>query len=429
MTPRIAYLINMYPMASLTFIRREIAALESLGVSVRRYAVRSWHVGLVDPADRAEAERTRTILAVGWLRLFGSLLRTAVCRPRYFLVALAALRKLNRASTRGWLTHAAYLAEACVLLGWLEVDNVTHLHVHFGSNSTTVALLCRLLGGPPYSLTVHGPEEFDQPLALSLTLKIRHATFVVAVSSYGRSQLWRWAEFRDWEKVKVVRCGVDPTFLSTPPSPPSALPRLVNIGRLVEQKGQLLLVEAARRLRDQSRKCEIILIGDGELRPVLEERIRQLDLGGSVKLAGWMTGEQVRAELLAARALVLPSFAEGLPVVIMEALALGRPAVATYIAGIPELVRPKETGWLVPAGDAELLAEAIAEVLDAPLELLERLGRAGAGAWLKSMTCGSKPRSCWGSSKRPDRTRPDTTAIRLPPAAARQVIDIDAQAS
>ena len=378
MKQKIAYLINTYPMPSQTFVRREIAVIEALGLTVLRYAVRAWDSPLIDPSDLAEAERTRTILGVGWMSLLGSMLRTAVSRPRKFFRALATLRSLSRASARGWLTHMAYLAEACVLLGWLKTGGVTHLHVHFGTNSTTVALLCRLLGGPPYSFTVHGPEEFDQPLAYSLTTKIRHAAFVVAVSSFGRSQLWRWAEFRDWEKVHIVRCGVDPTFLSTPPSPPSSLPRFVNIGRLVEQKGQLLLVEAAARLRDLGRECELVLIGGGTLRPVLEARIRELDLGATVKLVGWMTGEQVRQELFAARALVLPSFAEGLPVVIMESLALGRPAISTYIAGIPELVRPNETGWLVPAGDAEALAKAMIEVLDTPLDQLERMGRAGA---------------------------------------------------
>jgi glycosyltransferase involved in cell wall biosynthesis len=378
MPKTIAYLINMYPMASLTFIRREIAALESLGVQVRRYAVRAWDTPLVDPDDLAEAGRTRRILDVGKVRLLGALLGTALRRPGRFFRALAQAWRLGKGSSRGRLVQLAYLAEACVLRGWTARDGITHLHVHFGTNSASVALLCRLLGGPPYSFTVHGPEEYDQPIALALGTKIHHAAFVVAVCSFGRSQLWRWAEFRDWDKVKVVRCGVDPAFLNVPPSPPSSQPRLISIGRLVEQKGQMLLVDAAARLRDQGRVFEIVLIGGGTLRPALEKRIRDLQLGGHIILAGWMTGEQVRQEILASRALVLPSFAEGLPVVIMEALALRRPVVATYVAGIPELVRPGETGWLVPAGDAEELAEAIAQVLDAPADQLERMGQAGA---------------------------------------------------
>ncbi len=311
MTRKVAYLINMYPMSSLTFIRREIAALEELGARVSRFAVRAWHNRLVDPQDQAEAERTRTILAVGGLRLLAALVTMAVRRPAKFCAALSALHTLNRASTRGCLAHLAYLAEACVLVGWLEADGAEHLHVHFGSNSAAVALLCRLLGGPPYSFTVHGPEEFDQPASFSLGLKIRHAAFVAAVSSYGRSQLWRWAEFRDWEKVHVIRCGLDAAYLNAPASPPPARARLVNVGRLEEQKGQMVLVEAAARLRDQGRTLEIIVIGDGSLRPALERRIGELGLQDVVRLAGWRTGDEVRQELLGARRLCCPVLPKG----------------------------------------------------------------------------------------------------------------------
>jgi len=375
---KIAYLINQYPMASLTFIRREIAAIEATGRSVQRYAVRAWDTPLVDPDDLTEAARTRRILDDGSLRLLSALVGTALSMPRRFARALAEVWRLGRKSERGVLIHLIYLAEACVLCNWTRQDRIDHLHVHFGSNSATVAMLCRLLGGPPYSFTVHGPEEFDRPASLGLGRKIRHAAFVVPISSYGRSQLWRWAEFRDWGKVHVIHCGLDESYLGAPVSPPCSAPRLINIGRLSEQKGQLILVEAAARLRAQGRDFEIVLIGGGPLREAIEERICQLDLGAHVKLAGWMTGPQVRHELLASRGLVLPSFAEGLPVVIMEALALRRPVISTYVAGIPELVRPGETGWLVPAGDVDELVAAMIQMLDAPLDQLERMGQTGA---------------------------------------------------
>jgi colanic acid/amylovoran biosynthesis glycosyltransferase len=375
---RIGYFINQYPMASQTFIRREIAAIEAMGTPIKRYAVRGWDTPLVDPDDQSEAAKTRRILDVGIPRLLRALLATVVSRPRKFARALAESWRLGRQSDRGVVIHFAYLAEACVLRTWTQSDSIDHLHVHFGSNSATVALLCRLLGGPPYSFTVHGPEEFDRPVALGLRTKIRHAAFVVCISTYGRSQLWRWAEFRDWSKVHVVHCGLDGDFFETPRSAPSQAPRLINIGRLSEQKGQLTLVEAAARLRAQGRAFEIILIGGGVLREPIEERIRQLDLCQYVKLAGWRTGSEVKQQLLDSRGLVLPSFAEGLPVVIMESLALGRPVISTYIAGIPELVSPGENGWLVPAGDVEELAAAMTKMLDAPIDELERMGRAGA---------------------------------------------------
>jgi colanic acid/amylovoran biosynthesis glycosyltransferase len=375
---QIAYLINQYPMASLTFIRREIAAIEATGRSVQRYAVRAWDTPLVDPDDVAEAARTRRILDVGSFRLLSALVGASLSAPRRFARALSEVWRLGRNSERGVLIHLIYLAEASVLRKWTQQDHIEHLHVHFGSNSTAVAMLCRLLGGPPYSFTVHGPEEFDRPVSLGLGQKIRHAAFVVSICSFGRSQLWRWAEARDWGKVHVIHCGLDQTFLDAPHSPPSAALRLINIGRLSEQKGQLILVEAAARLRAQGRDFEIVLIGGGPLREAIAERIRQLDLGAHVKLAGWMTGPQVQQELLASRGLVLPSFAEGLPVVIMEALALRRPVISTYVAGIPELISNGETGWLVPAGNVEQLVAAMIQMLDAPIDQLERMGRAGA---------------------------------------------------
>jgi glycosyltransferase involved in cell wall biosynthesis len=380
MTKTVGYLVNQYPAASQTFIRREVAAVEAAGTPVRRYAVRPWDTELVDPDDRAEAARTRWILREGATRVLGAMASSAVRRPGPFARALAAAWSMGGASGRR-LVHLVYLAEACLLRDWLEQDGVDHLHAHFGTNSAALALLCRHLGGPPYSFTMHGPEEFDRPVELSLGAKIHHAAFVAAISSFTRSQLWRWADASDWEKVHVVHCGLGPEYLDAPPAgPPPDVPRLINIGRLAEQKGQLLLVEAAARVRAQGRDFEVVVIGDGTFRPALEARIRALGLDGCVTLAGWQTGEQVRHALLGARGLVLPSFAEGLPVVLMEALALGRPVIATSIAGIPELVRPGENGWLVPAGDADALARAMAELLDTPAEQLARLGRAGTAA-------------------------------------------------
>jgi colanic acid/amylovoran biosynthesis glycosyltransferase len=376
----LAYLVNSYPSASQTFIRREIAAIEAEGVPVRRYAVRSWDTELVDPEDIAEAGKTRKILDAGLPRVILAMVATALTRSGRFARALASAWRLGGASDRGRLVHLVYLAEACLLRRWLEREGVDHLHAHFGTNATAVALLCRLLGGPRYSFTVHGPEEFDQPLALSLGEKIKHAAFVVAICSFGRSQLWRWAAFEDWKKIHVVHCGLDPRYINAPASPPSTAPRLINIGRLVEQKGQLILVEASAILRDRGRDFEVIIIGGGSYREALEGRISELGLGDRVKLVGWKTGEEVKHELIGSRGLVLPSFGEGLPVVIMESLALRRPVISTYIAGIPELVRDGETGWLVPAGDVEKLAEAMIKLLDAPPEQLERMGEAGARA-------------------------------------------------
>ncbi len=377
----IGYLINQYPMASLTFIRREMAALEAAGATVHRYAVRPWDGPLTDPADLAEIARTRRILDAGALVVLMATIRTILCRPIRFARATALAAKLARIAGRGWIKHGIYLAEACVLREWLGRDRIEHLHTHFGTNPAVVAMLCQTLGGPPFSFTVHGPEEFDRPIELALRLKIHHAAFVVAIGSFGRSQLWRWADYADWPRVQVVHCGLEPSDIEATPTPPAAARRLINVGRLEEQKGQLILVEAAAQLVNAGiTDFEIVIIGGGRFRDALEAAIAAKGVQDQIKLAGWMTGDQVRQELLGARGFVLPSFGEGLPVVIMEALALHRPVIATYVASVPELVRPGETGWLVPAGDVAALAQAIRDLLDTPTDRLAAMGAAGAAA-------------------------------------------------
>lgn len=376
---RIAYLINQYPKVSHTFIRREIEALERRGVDVLRLAVRGWDGDLPDPADAAERKRTRYLLRAGPRALAAAMLRVAVTRPLRALAAVGLAWRLSDGSERRFPVHLVYLAEAALVVQWLKAAGVTHLHAHFGTNPAEVALLSAALGGPPWSFTVHGPEEFDKAPALHLADKARDAAFVAAISSYGRSQLYRLLAAADWPKVQVVPCGLEPPLLGAPATPPPAARRLVCVGRLTEQKGQLLLIEAARRLVAGGDSLELVLAGDGEMRDAVEAAIAKAALGGRVRITGWIPGDQVRAEIKAARALVLPSFAEGLPVVIMEAMALGRPVISTYVAGIPELVRPGEHGWLVPAGDAEALTEAMRACLDAPVETLARMGAAAQG--------------------------------------------------
>ena len=374
----IAYLVNQYPKVSHSFVRREVIAVESCGLKVARFSIRSCESELVDEADKLEQELTKVILGVGVQGLAWGLLRVATTRPIRFIEALRLTFQVGWHSERGILRHLAYFAEACILLNWLAESGTTHIHAHFGTNSTTVAMLCRVLGGPTYSFTVHGPEEFDKATLLSLDEKIKRSTFVAAVSSFGKSQLFRWCDRTFWSKIHVIHCGVDAAFLAAPYVPIPAAPRLACIARLSEQKGHLLLLEAANLLAVQGLEFKLVLVGDGPLRSDIEKQILQLGLQNHIEITGWASGDRVQQEILASRAMVLPSFAEGLPVVIMEALALNRPVISTYVAGIPELVEPGVCGWLVPPGSVEALAVAMRAVLEAPLEKLEQMGKTGA---------------------------------------------------
>ena len=238
-------------------------------------------------------------------------------------------------------------------------------------------MLARALGGPGYSFTAHGPEELDKPAFLGLGRKVTNAAFAVAISSFGRSQLSRWVAADQWSKIRVVHCGLEAAFFARPDElRPAAVPRLVCVGRLCEQKGQLLLVAATAALARRGVDVELVLAGDGEMRDAVEAAVAAAGIGDRVRITGWIGSAQVRDELQAARALVLPSFAEGLPVVLMEAMAIGRPVISTYVAGIPELVRDGVDGWLVPAGDVDALADAMQACLEAAPQRLATMGRA-----------------------------------------------------
>ena len=382
---KIAYLINQYPKVSHSFIRREIQALERRGLEVVRFSVRptgDW----VDAADKEEAACTRIVLASGWVAFCMAALGAVMQSPFRFAKALRVATSMARQSDGGFLRHMIYLAEACLLGRWLQDAGVTHLHAHFGTNPTAVARLVSVLYMYPYSFTVHGPEEFDKPGALSLGAKIDDAAFVAGVSHFGTSQLRRWCSYTSWSKIHVVRCGVDQAFFEgqvpangqeqSPVPAPSSEPRLVCVGRLCEQKGQLLLLEACARLWQAGARFELVLVGDGPMRQEVERLAASLGIQGAVTITGWQDTSQVQSWVRSARAMVLPSFAEGLPVAIMEALALRIPVITTCIAGIPELV-DASCGWLVPAGSVEALAEAINACLQLAPDRLAAMGEAG----------------------------------------------------
>ncbi len=374
---RIAYLVNQYPTVTHGFIRSEIRALERRGVEVLRIALREWDAGLLDAENQLERERTRYVLREGAPALLIALGRMLLTRPARLMQALALALRMSHRAERPLPAHLAYLAEACCIEPWLRAAGIEHVHAHFGTNSAEVAMLVHALGGPQWSFTVHGTESFDNPRLIGLAKKVRNCAFAVAVSSYGRSQLYRLVEHELWYKVQLVHCGLEPaSFRPTAARPPSAARRLICVGRLSEEKGQLLLMEAAQRLAAQGVEFELVLAGDGELRPDIEALVKYHNLQARVRITGWISGEQVRDEILSARALVLPSFAEGLPIVIMEAMALKRPVISTFVGGIPELVHPGENGWLVPAGDVEALADVMRACLETSVETLARMGEA-----------------------------------------------------
>lgn len=376
MAPNLAYLLNTYPAPSGTFIRNEIEALEQLGHPVRRFSVRRFAGLLVDGADMAEQDRTQYLLDGNVGGLILATLAAVVANPGGLLRALPAWWQLLRNSGGGLVRHIAYLMQAAYLWREARRQGITHIHSHFGNNAPAVAMLSFLMGGPSYSFTAHGPDEFVEAHQLSFRLKIEHAAFVIAISNFCHDLLAELARPEDEDKIHIARCGLDLDRFTPAPPLDKDNQTLVCVGRLCPQKGQVHIPAAVAALRKSFPALKVILVGDGDSRAAIEAEIARHDVADRVVLHGWGTNDQVRELIAAGRALLLPSYAEGLPVVIMEAFALGRPVISTTIAGIPELV-DESCGWLVPPGQHDALVSAMRSALSASPVKIEAMGREG----------------------------------------------------
>ncbi|GAB4260152.1 MAG: glycosyltransferase [Pararhodobacter sp.] len=404
---KVAYILNTYPAPSHSFIRREVRALERRGLSIARIAMRPFDGTLVDAGDKEEAAKTDYVLQQGLGALILAVFAMGLRAPFRIGRALGLAIGIGRKSEAGLIKHLIYFLEAAHVARRVIELNADRMHAHFGTNATTVAMLASEITGRPFSFTVHGPEEFDKPAAIALPTKLRRAEFAVAISSYGRSQLCRLVDYRVWPRIKVVHCGIEPEhFDTTRPLPDTRPVTLVNIGRFSEQKGQLLLIEAMAEVQRRGVDARLVLVGDGELRTPIERLISQHGLGRVVHLTGWLDEAGVRRELEGAHGLVLPSFAEGLPMVIMEAMASSRPVISTWIAGIPELVQDGRTGWLVPAGDVASLVEAITELATAGTERLRRMGTMGRARVMMRHNIDSEAAKLAGFFAQRPRTQP-----------------------
>lgn len=368
--------MNSYPMTSTTFIRREIESLEALGLQINRYAVRHWGEKLVDPLDLADQARTHYLLTNNTLGLIFNFFMVLLTNPVGFLRGLGLWFQVCRNSGALSVRHFAYLLQATYFLRRSIKDKIDHVHVHFSTNATTVAMLARRMGGVSYSFTAHGPDEFVDPTLSSMALKVQHAAFVAAISNYCKVLLVRFSSFVYWDKIIIVHCGLNISDFVPDYSFDANNQSLVCVGRICPQKAQLLFPPALALLKDEFPNMKVHFVGDGESRPALEAAIKQYGVENMVSLHGWMVNAEVRHLLAGSRGLLLPSFAEGLPVVIMESLALGRPVISTYIAGIPELV-DESCGWLVPAGTVDGIAWAIRAALNTPPEELSAKGKEG----------------------------------------------------
>ncbi|WP_417720649.1 glycosyltransferase family 4 protein [Salipiger sp.] len=363
--PKLAYLTGEYPRASDTFIQREVAALRALGHEVLTCSIRTTGPEhLVGPEQRAEHARTFKVLDAvkSPLRLMRAHLR-CMKRPARYGAALKLAWQTAPKGLRGRLYNLIYFAEAGVLAAHLADEGVRHLHNHIAKASCTVAMLASALSGIPYSFTIHGPDIFFEPHHWRIDEKAARASFVACISDFCRSQLMCFAAASHWERFHIIHCGIDPARYAPPDH---AAKRLLFVGRLAGVKGVPILLDAVDALRGRHPDLRLTLIGDGPDRAALESRAA--GSGDHVRFLGYRSQDEVAEALRDTDVFVLPSFAEGVPVVLMEAMAAGLPVVTTRIAGVPELVHHGETGLLVAPGDAAALTGALDRLLSDPAE-------------------------------------------------------------
>ena len=373
----IAYLTGLYPAVSHTFILREVTALRAAGFLVTTCSVnRPGREHLIGPEERAAADSTFYLLdqVRQPLVLLAALGRIAV-RPRRLWRALSVLGRSGVTGIRGRLRQLAYLLEGMVLARFLEDQGVSRLHNQLGMASASVSMYASILAGLPFSFTLHGPDDFFDEAARQMAAKVAAADFVACISDFCCKQARQVCSEEDWPKLHIVRCGIDPALYGmTVRAPP--LRRILFVGRLVPVKGVSVLLGAFGHIASAFPDATLTIVGDGPDRAELQAKAAKLGLDNRVAFTGALSQQQVAARMATSDLFVLPSFAEGLPVVLMEAMASGLPVIATPVAGIPELVEDRVTGRLVEAGDEKHLAWVMRECLMEPQPALD-LARQG----------------------------------------------------
>ena len=381
-----AYLVSRYPDITHTFIVGEVQALRAAGVRVETAAVRKApDQDVLSDLSREERDRTRALLPAGPARLLTAHGRAFSRSPRAYVATLVRALRIAHAGGRARLWQLFYFAEAILLWEWMEEQRLHHVHVHFANVSSDLAMLAcgfaNAAGAQPrwtWSMTLHGPVELLDVASHKLAIKAEDAAAVVCISDFAHSQLAALVEPEALGRLHTVRCGIDVDAFAPLPRSERAggEAEILCVGALSRRKGHQVLLEAFAQVQPALPGARLTLVGDGPERDALERRATELGIAEAVEFAGAVAHDRVGDLYARADVFCLPSFAEGVPTVLMEAMAMELPVVATRIMGIPELVEHERSGLLVSPARPDELADALRRVLT-DRELAERLGREG----------------------------------------------------
>ena len=361
---RVAYLVSQYPAPSHTFIRREILALRSQGVDIHTFSIRPpAKAEVMSDVDQRDFDETFYVLPPRPVPTLRANAKMLLKRPGRYLRALKTSIGHRNPGLKNLLYSGFYFLEGMILAEELERRGVDHIHGHFANPSAHVALAAVVYTGIGWSLSLHGLGDFDYPGGPLLAEKVEHARFIACVTEYGQAQAMRLTSPDQWSKLCVVRCGIELDKLPEKPKDrPQGRLRFICVARLSPEKGILGLFEAFASAKNAGLDAELVLVGDGPDREAIEAKAAELGLSQDIILKGRLPEQTTLEEIAGADVLVLASFMEGLPVVLMEALALNVPVIAPCVAGIPELVVHGETGLLFTAGNWAMLASRLTEI-------------------------------------------------------------------
>ena len=374
---KIAYLTSLYPAVSHTFVLREVQSLRARGHEIATFSIRKPAPQDIRGAEaEAEARGTRWLIPAVLASYMGAIFWAVATRPVETLRNFAGAVGATGLSIRDRLSWAIYFVEAVQLAHWLVREKFEHLHCHFGNTGSNTGMLAAELAGIPFSITCHG-SELNEPEKFRLEDKATRAKFIVCVSKFGRARLMHISPPELWGKFHVVRCGVD-GIEASPLVPHEGPGRIVCVARMSAEKGHLVLLDSLALLKERGVSFACTLVGDGPLRAAIEKRSHELGLDNALTMTGSLEPARVAEEFQRCDVAVLASFSEGVPVVLMEAMAHGRPVVATRVGGVAELVEHGKSGFVVSPGDVAELADALAKLLTDP-RLARQMGDAGVG--------------------------------------------------